>query len=74
MGSVICTKKEEMPCSVGVPYNRPSSVSTSPDGTAGDAYLTLRIVLPDQPDPALEAFVTDWEAGRGQDPRAGMER
>ena len=43
------------------------------DGTRGDAFVTLRLVLPDAPDAALEAFAEGWEAGRAQDPRAGME-
>lgn len=41
------------------------------DGTAGDCYVTLRVVLPDAPDPALEAFVEGWDAGKAHDPRAG---
>lgn len=44
-----------------------------PDGSRGDAYLMLRLVLPEQPDPELEAFVTQWAAGKAQDPRAEME-
>lgn len=44
-----------------------------PDGSRGDAYATLRVVLPDRPDAELEAFAERWEAGRAQDPRAGME-
>ncbi|WP_137179657.1 DnaJ C-terminal domain-containing protein [Roseomonas sp. AR75] len=44
------------------------------DGTRGDAYVTLRIVLPDAPDAALQAFAEGWQAGKEQDPRAGMER
>jgi DnaJ-class molecular chaperone len=43
------------------------------DGTRGDAYVTLRIMLPDKPDAALEAFVEGWAAGKAQKPRAGME-
>lgn len=42
-------------------------------GGRGDAYVTLRIVLPDQPDAALEDFALRWQAGKAQDPRAGME-
>ncbi|MGH7076816.1 MAG: DnaJ C-terminal domain-containing protein [Acetobacteraceae bacterium] len=41
------------------------------DGTRGDEYVTLRIVLPDKPDPALETFVSGWEAGRRFNPREG---
>jgi DnaJ-class molecular chaperone len=29
-------------------------------GGAGDEYVTLKIVLPEKPDPALERFVADW--------------
>ncbi|HEV7266885.1 MAG TPA: DnaJ C-terminal domain-containing protein [Falsiroseomonas sp.] len=43
------------------------------DGTRGDAYVTLRIVLPDTPDAELEAFAERWQAGKAEDPRAGME-
>jgi DnaJ-class molecular chaperone len=42
------------------------------DGAAGDAYATLRLVLPDGPDAELEAFAERWAAGRAFDPRAGM--
>jgi DnaJ-class molecular chaperone len=41
-------------------------------GEHGDAYVTLKIVLPDQPDPALTAFATDWPAGEAHDPRKNM--
>jgi DnaJ-class molecular chaperone len=44
-----------------------------PDGSRGDAYVTLRIVLPDRPDPELEAFAARWVAGKAHDPRLGME-
>lgn len=43
------------------------------DGSRGDAFATLRVVLPEAPDAALEAFVEGWEAGKAQDPRGGME-
>jgi DnaJ-class molecular chaperone len=44
-----------------------------PDGSRGDAYATLRIVLPDRPDPELEAFAARWRGGKAHNPRAGME-
>ncbi len=44
-----------------------------PDGSRGDVYATLRIVLPDRPDPELEAFAARWEGGKAHNPRAGME-
>jgi DnaJ-class molecular chaperone len=40
------------------------------DGRTGDAYLTLRLMLPDPPDPELEAFVARrWRPRRAGDPR-----
>ncbi len=39
--------------------------------TAGDVYITVKIVLPETPDPALEAFLRDWTGG-GDDPRRTM--
>ena len=39
------------------------------DGTRGDEYVTVRIVLPARPDPALESFIAGWEAGRSFNPR-----
>lgn len=41
-------------------------------GEAGDAYVSLKIVLPDAPDPALTGFVNEWAAGKAHDPRANM--
>ncbi|MBX9829030.1 MAG: DnaJ domain-containing protein [Xanthobacteraceae bacterium] len=38
------------------------------DGT-GDLYATVRIVLPDQPDPELEALMKKWRDGKPYDPR-----
>ena len=43
------------------------------DGTRGDAFVTLRLVLPDTADADLQAFAEGWAAGRAQNPRAGME-
>ncbi len=43
-------------------------------GAAGDQYVRLRIVLPDPPDPELDAFVARWQPKGAADPRrkAGM--
>ncbi|HVL74302.1 MAG TPA: DnaJ C-terminal domain-containing protein [Beijerinckiaceae bacterium] len=38
----------------------------------GDMYATLRIVLPDGADPALEAFAEGWAAGKAHDPRRNL--
>lgn len=43
------------------------------NGTRGDEYVKLRVVLPDKPDPELEKFVESWAAGKAHDPRRGME-
>lgn len=43
------------------------------DGSRGDAFATLRIVLPDRPDAELEDFAERWAGGKAQNPRAGME-
>lgn len=45
---------------------------TRPDGTKGDQYVTLRIVLPEKPDAALEKFVADWTADKVHNPRETM--
>ena len=41
------------------------------DGGAGDELVTLKIMLPEKPDPELEKFVTQWE--EGYNPRQAME-
>lgn len=38
-------------------------------GGHGDQLVTLRVVLPKLPDPALEAFVSKWDAGKTYNPR-----
>lgn len=43
------------------------------DGTRGDAYATLKIVLPNKPDPDLKDFVSNWPAGKAYNPRRSME-
>jgi DnaJ-class molecular chaperone len=42
------------------------------DGTRGNVYATLSIVLPPKPDPELKALVKGWAAGKEYDPRQGM--
>ena len=42
------------------------------DGSRGDAYVTLKVVLPDQPDPELETFVAGWRSGKAYNPRQTM--
>lgn len=43
------------------------------NGTRGDAFATLKIVLPDKPDPELKEFVSNWSAGNAFDPRQSVE-
>lgn len=42
------------------------------NGTRGDEYVKLKIVLPDKPDPELERFVQGWASGKTHNPRRGM--
>ncbi|HAO44140.1 MAG TPA: J domain-containing protein [Afipia sp.] len=42
------------------------------DGSRGDEYVKLKVVLPDKPDAELEQFVRGWAVGKARDPRSGM--
>ena len=42
-------------------------------GGHGDEFVKLKVMLPDPPDPALDAFVSSWEAGKSYDPRRDMQ-
>jgi DnaJ-class molecular chaperone len=44
-----------------------------PGGGHGDEFVKLKLMLPDQPDPALETFLSNWEAGKAYDPRRDMQ-
>jgi DnaJ-class molecular chaperone len=43
------------------------------DGSHGDEYVTLKIVLPEKPDTELEEFARRWPAGQTQKPREHLE-
>jgi DnaJ-class molecular chaperone len=43
------------------------------DGTHGDELVRLKVMLPEQPDPELEAFAAKWEGGKAHDPRRDMK-
>jgi DnaJ-class molecular chaperone len=43
------------------------------DGTRGDEYVTLKVMLPEKPDPELERLIAQWTAessSRGDQRRA----
>jgi DnaJ-class molecular chaperone len=44
-----------------------------PDGSRGDEYVTLKVTLPEKPDPELETFVSRWRSAKAQSPRQTME-
>ena len=43
------------------------------NGSHGDEYVTLKVVLPDKPDPELEEFIARWSTAKAYDPRRTME-
>jgi DnaJ-class molecular chaperone len=43
------------------------------DGTNGDEYVTLKVMLPEKPDPELEKFVNQWRPSEAARPRQRME-
>ncbi len=43
-------------------------------GQHGDQYVKLKVVLPEQTDEKLKAFLEGWDVGRGHDPRKDMEQ
>ena len=44
-----------------------------PDGTHGDQYVTLKVMLPEKVDPELEDFARRWQASHAYDPRRKLE-
>jgi len=44
-----------------------------PAGGHGDEFVKLKVMLPDKSDPELDAFVSNWEAGKSYDPRRDMQ-
>ena len=43
-----------------------------PNGTRGDEYVTLKVLLPETPDPELEKFVAQWRPATARNPREAM--
>jgi DnaJ-class molecular chaperone len=44
-----------------------------PDGSRGDEYVTLKVMLPEKPDPELEQFVARWKPATSGGPRQEVE-
>jgi len=44
-----------------------------PDGSRGDQYVTLKVMLPDKPDAELEKFVAQWPSAETHNPRQAAE-
>jgi DnaJ-class molecular chaperone len=44
-----------------------------PDGSRGDEYVTLKVVLPDKPDAELEEFARRWSGQESHNPRRHLE-
>jgi DnaJ-class molecular chaperone len=42
------------------------------NGKRGDEYVTLKVRLPEKPDPDLERFVSQWQPASADNPRAAM--
>jgi DnaJ-class molecular chaperone len=44
-----------------------------PDGSHGDEYVTLKVMLPEKPDPELHEFVARWRPAASDGPRQRMD-
>jgi DnaJ-class molecular chaperone len=44
-----------------------------PNGSRGDEYVTLKVMLPDKPDPELERFIAQWHGAKSYNPRQRVE-
>ena len=69
-GSVMATVPENS--SSGRTLRVKGKGSTRRDGTRGDLYATLKIMLPEKPDADLKAFVTGWSGATQYNPRQAM--
>ena len=43
------------------------------DGSRGDQYVTLEVMLPAKPDPELERLISQWQSGRSDSAHPTME-
>jgi len=44
-----------------------------PNGTRGDEYVALKVMLPEKPDPELERLIAQWRSERPASSRASAE-
>jgi DnaJ-class molecular chaperone len=83
LGEAVLGGKVEVPTTTGpVTLTVPKGANTGTTlrlkgkGVAGkgDQYVTLKVALPENPDPELEQFAGDWSTKHPYDPRKGMKR
>lgn len=83
LGGKITTPTIHGDVTVTVPKNSSSGVilrlkgrgiDPGKGGEAGDHYVKLKIILPQHSDPALEAFVRDWDDGASAAPQKKTQR
>ena len=43
------------------------------DGSHGDEYVTLKVMLPDKPDAELETFMAQWQPSGSDQPAQATE-
>lgn len=58
-------------CSSGTTLRLKGKGAPRREGGFGDELVRLKIVLPQPPDPELDAFVAQWEKGKAHNPREG---
>jgi DnaJ-class molecular chaperone len=44
-----------------------------PDGTRGDEYVALKVMLPDKPDPELERLIAQWRSAKATQSAAAVD-
>jgi DnaJ-class molecular chaperone len=48
-------------------------IAQGKNGSRGDQYVRLKIVLPEEPDPELEKLIEKWAKGHAYDPRDKLD-
>jgi DnaJ-class molecular chaperone len=77
LGAKISVPTVKGPVSLSIPANSVDGARLRLKGRGiggGHQYVTLRIVLPTQPEPELAAFLEGWKPRHPFDPRAKMEK